>query len=107
MDWNPLCSIKCTCSYSYVRDNILQMISSSSSSSSNDGAGGSSTSIDRCLSDYDSSNDDDKSNIQRLCLFKELLYNNYTIDHITQLWVDAFVTENTNLLQCKCQRYKS
>jgi hypothetical protein len=96
LPWYPYCSIKRGCTYEFISNMVVELISNITD-----------TKVPfRCVDSYDgiANNDPIASHLPRLCSFIQKLDGNYHSDNIAQLWVDAFVTENKELIGCGCVR---
>jgi LPS sulfotransferase NodH len=96
LPWYPHCSIKRGCTFEFFKTGVAELLSNVTDAEV----------PFRCTADYDpeAHNDPYRLNLKRLCNFVDRLEENYDASNIAQLWVDAFVSEDRNLVGCGCVR---
>ena len=96
LPWYPYCSIKRGCTYEFVSKMIAELTSKVTNEK-----------IPlRCVDGYDAvaNNDPIADHLPRLCNFIKRLDGIFDRDNVAQHWVDAFVTENKEVIGCGCVR---
>jgi Glycosyl transferase family 90/Stf0 sulphotransferase len=90
MPWMSDDSTEKGCTLAFIRDSIFDITSKNNFES-------------RCSSKYDASKDKYNNHLKRFCSFISALNHNYTNEAITNLFVEAFAQNNTNIFAgCNC-----
>jgi len=58
----------------------------------------------RCEANYDAASDELENHLERLCNFVKKLNGNFDESNVAQIYIDAYVREDRNLMGCGCVR---
>jgi hypothetical protein len=96
MPWLEDSSMEKGCTFAFVRDSLLNMLSDSTNYNNTP---------KQCQPDYNSTNDPLKNHLPRFCRFLGDLHNDTSVENMARLFVNAFVSDDQNKYTgCHCDK---